>query len=217
MKKFKKVMPMSCAAIMAVSAMSVSAFAEDNNIPLIVKGQEIETEFLVSNFEAPIININNGGSEVVSYVTIDGVEVPYEYKLSEETANMTADVMPTAETVYETENNNSIDYADRIYDDNNVYGTISYSGDVDWYVISFNNVGAVNFWLGNIPSGCDYDIYLYEQNGNYARLVQQSINDGNADELISSYTCLGNTNYFIKVVGNNTFSNAMYLLRARMQ
>ncbi len=217
MKKFKKIIAMGCAAVMTVSAMSMSAFAAEDNTPLMVKGQEIETEFALSNFEEPITQINNSGSEVISYITIDGVEVPYEYKLSEETANLSADIMPLAETVYETENNNSIDYANRIYDDNNVYGAISYVGDEDWYVISFNNVGAVNFWLGSIPTGCDYDIYLYEQNGNYAKLVEKSINDGNADELISSYTCLGKTNYFIRIVGNGTHSNAMYLFRARMQ
>ena len=33
MKKFKKIIAMGCAAVMAMSVMSMSAFAENDNVP----------------------------------------------------------------------------------------------------------------------------------------------------------------------------------------
>lgn len=71
----------------------------------------------------------------------------------------------SAGTLYESESNNTSSTADRTYNDYDNYGIISTSGDVDWWVVKFSGNGYANFWLGNIPSNCDYDMKLYSSNG----------------------------------------------------
>ena len=62
--------------------------------------------------------------------------------------------------MFESENNNSIATADITYNDYDSYGSISYAGDVDFWKVTFPSEGMVNFYLGNIPSGCNYDMII---------------------------------------------------------
>lgn len=119
-----------------------------------------------------------------------------------------------AGTMNETEPNNTYTTADRTYDDYDNHGYISTTSDVDWWVISFSYSGPANFFLGSIPVGCDYDLRLYASNG--LSLIDDSLNMGNANELIT-YTVSANTNYYIKIdswLGSSTTSQ--YLLRAKV-
>ena len=68
-------------------------------------------------------------------------------------------------TLYETESNNTSALADETYDGYNNYGRISSTSDVDWWQIYFDQEGMANFWLGEIPSGCDYDLQVYDYTG----------------------------------------------------
>ncbi|MCL1810309.1 MAG: M23 family metallopeptidase [Clostridiales bacterium] len=114
---------------------------------------------------------------------------------------------------YEVEPNNTPGTADRLYDDDDMYGRIySASTDVDWYVVSFPTAGAANFWLGSIPSGCDYDLALYASNGTTRLGLSQ--NSGTANELIT-YSVSANTNYYVKVYSYSGSSSSYYLFRAK--
>lgn len=117
-----------------------------------------------------------------------------------------------AGTIYESEPNNTYSTADRTYDDYDNYGALSTTSDVDWWVVSFSSSGEANFWLGNIPSGCDYDLYLYASNG--TTLLATSRNGGNSSELIT-YPVSAYTNYYIRIYSYSGSSSSQYLFRAR--
>lgn len=119
----------------------------------------------------------------------------------------------TASVRYEAEPNNTMAQADRVYDDDTTYGTIGYSGDVDYYKVQFTSAGNANFWLGDIPSGQDYDFYLYDASGN---LLQRSETTSNQEQ-IYNYPVTANTWYYMKVIGYNGSYNASsyYQVRAK--
>lgn len=114
---------------------------------------------------------------------------------------------------YEVESNNTIALADRIYDDDTTYGTIGYSGDVDFFKVLFTSAGNANFWLGDIPSGEDYDFYLYDANGN---LLKSSTTTANQEQ-IYNFPVIANTWYYMKVIGYNGSynTNDYYRIRAK--
>jgi hypothetical protein len=119
-----------------------------------------------------------------------------------------------AATRYESESNNTYSTANAINDDDNAYGVISSSTDLDFYKVQFSSSGKANFYLGDIPSGCDYDLQLLDSNG--TTVLSSSTNGGNTAELISQYQVSANKWYYLKVYsysGSNTSS--YYLLRAK--
>lgn len=113
----------------------------------------------------------------------------------------------------ESESNNTASTADVMYDDQNNYGYISSTSDVDWWYVSFPQGGWANYYLGNIPSGCNYDLYLYSANG--TTLLESSTNTGNAYELIR-YDVVANTVYRVKIVSKSgSSSSSSYMIRTK--
>lgn len=126
-----------------------------------------------------------------------------------EVNNNTADSIYTlSATRYESEPNDYYYNANITYDDDNMYGTMSSTVDNDWYRVSFPSNGKANFYLGSIPAGCDYDLFLYDSDG--ATLLTGSSAGGNADELISQYTVIANKIYYIKVKSYTGSSTSSY-------
>lgn len=114
---------------------------------------------------------------------------------------------------YEVESNNTQALADVMYDDDTMYGCISSSSDTDYYKVRFSNNGNANFWLGDIPSGCDYDFYLYDQNGyNLA-----SSTTTNNQEMILEYPVTAGKWYYMQVIGyrGDYDASASYRVRAK--
>lgn len=117
-------------------------------------------------------------------------------------------------TVYESENNDSYLRADRTYDDYDSYGLMNSTSDVDYWVVSFPYGGRANFYLGRIPSGKNYDMYIYSSNG--TSLLRSSTNSGNTSELVSM-SVSANTNYYIKIKSASGCSTtSYYLLRTKV-
>ena len=117
-----------------------------------------------------------------------------------------------AGTIYETELNNTAATANRTYDDYDNYGKISTTGDVDWWVVTFSSTGMANFWLGNIPAGCDYDLYVYDNNG--INILAYSNQGSNSDETIRCRVNWQNT-YRVKIVSYSGSSNSYYKFRVK--
>lgn len=117
-----------------------------------------------------------------------------------------------AGTLYESESNNTYSTADRTYDDYDNYGALSSTSDVDWWVVSFSSAGEANFWLGNIPSGCDYELTLYASNG--TTLLASSRNGSNTAELIT-YSVSANTKYYACIYSYSGSSSSQYLFSAK--
>ncbi len=115
-----------------------------------------------------------------------------------------------AGTANESESNNTMATADITYDGYDSYGTLSSTSDVDWWKVSFSITGTASFWLGNIPSGCNYDISVYSQAG---MLLGESYNSGTTAELVQVDVTAG-TFYYIKVESTTNASSSQYLLRA---
>ena len=111
-------------------------------------------------------------------------------------------------TTYEVESNNSFASANTLIAGDDIYGKISSSTDTDYFKVRFYTTGKTNLWLGSIPSGTDYDIYVYDQNFNQ---IASSLRGSNYDEMISGLSVTADQNYYVKVVGyNSTFNTNQY-------
>ncbi len=98
----------------------------------------------------------------------------------------------------ETEPNDTMANANAISSGSTVKGKISTSSDVDFYKMPIMYSGTRVITLSDIPSGCDYDLYLYDAKGN---LISYSRASGNKDESITKsmevqeqyYICVKNS------------------------
>lgn len=117
-------------------------------------------------------------------------------------------------TVYESENNNSYLNADTISDDYDGYGLINYPSDIDYWKITFPYSGTANFYLGNVPSNCDYNINLYSSNG--TTLLKSSTNSGTSSELLTCQVTAGTTYYVRVYSASGSSTTSYYLFRAKV-
>lgn len=160
----------------------------------------------------------NDNSYISHYGTIDVNDTSVETKLldiseiNEPTIN-DGKIVALSSTVWESESNNSFSSADNIQDDDDVYGYINPMYDYDYYKITFSEIGKANFYLGSIPSGLDYDLFVYDNNYN---LIATSANGSNTSELISGEPVAAST-YYVKVDGyvGSYSSSDSYLLRVK--
>lgn len=113
--------------------------------------------------------------------------------------------------VYESESNNTLATADVICDQDYNYGAISSTSDVDWWKFTYSVTGMVNLYLANIPTGCNYNLYVYDASGN---LIASSINSLSMDELIR-IRVKANTTYYVKVMSSMGSSSNYYLFRIK--
>ncbi len=114
---------------------------------------------------------------------------------------------------FESEGNNTIASADITYDDYNSYGSISYIGDFDYWKVTFSTEGMVNFYLGNIPSGCDYNMEICDSGG--VPSWAMDLQSGSAHELIRLHV-KANTPYYIRIYSPlYDSSSSNYLLRVK--
>lgn len=130
-------------------------------------------------------------------------------------------MIPSAETrsgmSFESESNNTMATADRTYDDYDSYGVLSSESDVDWWKVEFDQDGQANFWLGDIPTGCDYDIFLYDEDclGTEIDWLAESYNSGQTAELIQ-WNVEAGVDYYVKIVSYEGASpTSEYLFRAK--
>ena len=125
--------------------------------------------------------------------------------------------------ITETEPNDNMATADITFDDFDNYGTmavynnpnnpsIAMPGDTDYWKVTFNQAGSANFWLGNIPSGCDYDISLCDENGIY---IAASANYGQTDELIQANVEAYKSYYIAITSYGSVVSSSQYLFRTK--
>lgn len=103
----------------------------------------------------------------------------------------------------ESENNNTYSSADVTYDDYNNYGRITTEDDVDWWCITALSDGMANFWLGEIPTGCNFNLALYKGNGTSAIVI--SNNSGRKQELIRCHVYAGEK-YYIRISSSSGYS-----------
>lgn len=125
-------------------------------------------------------------------------------------------VSSSSGTVYESEPNDEFEDADRTYNDYDSYGAISqsdYNGLGDTWKITFPYSGYANFYLGHIPSGCNYELVIYKPD--LSGILAYSYNTGNKRELVTAYV-QANQTYYICVFSISGYSSSNYLLRAKV-
>lgn len=126
------------------------------------------------------------------------------------------DISPQAVVINETTgNNDSLYYAQTIHEDYTVLGTISSLTDVDFYKIVIPETGKANFWLGEIPSGCDYDLYVLNSSG--TEKYRSDTNNPTNQELISNKPVTKGEILYLKVTSKRGFSTSLkYKLRVKV-
>lgn len=152
---------------------------------------------------------------ISEYVDSDAINSLQSNEINSSDSNTVSGNVGTMAAKYETEPNGSFATANTIYSGDDNYGKIGSSGDADYYRIQFDKTGKVRFWMGNVPQGKDYDIYLYDEAYNQ---IGKSTNSLNADETIDGISVQANKMYYIKVGGYNYSydANANYWLRAKL-
>lgn len=96
------------------------------------------------------------------------------------------------------EPNNSLSSAKSLGHNTNYTASIENSTDEDWYNIRIWTFQYFKISLWSLPA--DYDLYLYDPNGN---LLRSSIQDGNTAEVINYNDGVSNTSYLVKVVSKS--------------
>ena len=115
----------------------------------------------------------------------------------------------------ESEPNDTYSTADRTYDDYDNYGTLDIEDDVDWWKVEFDEDGEANFWLGNIPEDCDFDLYVYDEYGvDDGDYLARSRNGGNEQELIT-LEVEADVIYYAEIYSYDGSSDDYYSFRAK--
>ena len=125
------------------------------------------------------------------------------------------DIVPHAVLKNEVEPNNTRSDAMLINQDDTVSGYISSSSDVDYYKIIASGSGMLNVWLGYIPSGENYDLYVYNGSGT---LVGKSQKTSGTQESVSNIPIImGSTYYFaVRGFGGSYSTTSAYKIRCRI-
>ncbi len=102
------------------------------------------------------------------------------------------------------EPNNGPATATRVSYNSTIYATIGYSGDADAFITHINAGSYIALSLKNIPSGCNYELYLLDKNSN---ILASSTNTGNTNELIYG-TINVSDDYMIVAIGRSGYSSS---------
>ena len=113
-------------------------------------------------------------------------------------------------TIWESEDNGDFSNADQTYDDYDNYGYISssdYNGPSlgDTWKVSFPYNGYANFYLGHIPSGCNYELVIYKPD--LSGILASSYNTGNTRELVT-VPVVKNTVYYVHIFSISGYSSS---------
>ncbi len=105
--------------------------------------------------------------------------------------------------------NDSMSTATTINSGTNLYPTLHTDNDIDYFKFSIDTMSSLELDMTSIPSDTDYNIILYDSNGN---TIESSLNGSNRSENIDEDSLLAGT-YYIKVYSyrNSTDSNTYKL------
>ena len=118
--------------------------------------------------------------------------------------------------IYESEPNDDFGYSNITYDDYDNKGAITSLYDDDFWRVTFDYSGYANFWLGNIPANCNFELAVYttDSSGNLY-LADYGIKTGNSDELVT-INVTANKVYYAYIFSANGYSNNQYTFRTKV-
>lgn len=205
MRNLKKFTSVALSSVMALSIISMNASALNESIVvtenLPFTNGEAEVTYMDINSHTctdengniiPAEHLNDGKYEISPYITI-----------------------------YESENNGSISTSDQTYSNYDNVGAISTAGDEDYWKLTFDEtgtgVGSANFWLGNVPSDCNYRMTIFENaGGNRYNAYVVDFNKDGGQELLQNFDVFTGIEYYIRI-DSATYdkSSSQYLMRVR--
>lgn len=121
-------------------------------------------------------------------------------------------------TMNEREPNDSQYTATTYENDADMYGTISSTSDVDYFKVSFGRDGKANFYLGNIPKDCNYDMKIYHQptSGGGLTLYRTLATSGSYEQVLN-LPVESNKIYYMQVYSSKGSSTTeKYQVRAKI-
>lgn len=161
MSKFlKKYISISCIVTLVFVSSISTAFASNSS--------------KISPFEA------TSSATITSKGKVSNLKDILKSTLSNDVEALSMSMVSTLSLTDPYETNDDISTAAAMPSDT-IYANIGYADDVDFYTKSFSQGQSIAVSLKNIPSGCDYDLYLADINGN---VLASSENGGNSNELI---------------------------------
>jgi len=196
--------------------MNLKALSEE--APFTLKGQNFNDVSIPVDINNTNIDLTLSNGDIHFSTTIlirDGEILNNISQFSDYTLKDSSMIVPFASR-YETEPNNSYSSANTSYSGDDNYGNFSTTEDTeDWWKFTLSYRAFVNIFLGNIPSGSDYDVRLYSSS-NTTTPIWSGVNSGNSNELLLNKDLEAGT-YYLKVTrfsGPNTTS--YYNLRWRI-
>jgi RHS repeat-associated protein len=138
----------------------------------------------------------------------------YQYKF-----NPTGDhsyqlmVYPSSSAPDSYEPNDSGTTAKAINNDTAINATINVAADDDWYVLNASKAGKITVTLKNIPTGCDYDISVFNASS-FTNAIGGSYNGGNQPEK-ANVLITSPGQYYIRVYSYSGYNaSSSYELKA---
>jgi hypothetical protein len=124
-------------------------------------------------------------------------------------------------TSFEDEPNDDFDDANPIFNGESIEAVIE-EDDEDYFKIIFPKDGYANFWIGNIPSGKDYELEVFD-NDDESDEIKWHYAEGRHPDIqfrtLRAVRVRANREYFVKVqgrFGNDYDDNDEYELRAKV-
>lgn len=194
---------LACAMILSLgstSTMPVHAQTMDDGLPVLENSSDAEV----------IADMNEQLSDAMdnykSYEFGDVIMSDYGIALADATGDS-----------YETNNGPAVATSGRY--NKITYGTIHEANDVDWYEIEIVDANTpISVVLTNIPSNCDYDMYLVQyDNTNGITRMYNNLQAGTASEELYGYVEEAGTYYVVvqpDTTLTNNFSTSNYKLYA---
>ena len=127
-------------------------------------------------------------------------------------------IQPFAVTQQESEPNNTYSQADQYTNDADMYGMISSTYDVVYYKVIFGRDGKANFFLGNIPQNCNYDMKIYYQSPSGGSLVlyRTLATSGKKYEMVTDLPVESDKTYYMQLYSAKGYSTSKYQVRAKI-
>ena len=98
-------------------------------------------------------------------------------------------------TQYEVEPNDTFSTANRVYDDDDMYGRIAPAYEMDYYKVVFSQGGTVNFWVGEMPTSFATAFVVFDANQNAVAYCPNRFDAGYSAKLISALSVSPGTYY----------------------
>lgn len=139
--------------ILSIACMPKTVLAQDNIV--LKNGTEIQLTKEDLSLRQMVLNQLNE-------IRQNKLQNPDQYVSDHSSENDNLDL--AIDYIEENESNDDFSTADRMYVDEGAEGYCDSESDIDFYKIKYTDYGVAEIRLSSIPSDCDYDLLIYDEN-----------------------------------------------------